>query len=69
MAYTYKQHAVIFRTVREDAGLTQDKAAALLDISRRYLQYIEAGERVPRIDLASKMADVYGCSFLLFKVE
>ena len=63
----YKQYAIVYRHAREGVSLTQEKAAAQLGISVRYLQYIEAGDRVPRIDLVSKRADVYRCGFLCFK--
>lgn len=65
----YAEHAIVYRTARNKKGLTQDAASAALGISKRYLQYIETGQRVPRIDLVSKMSDLYACDFSSFKMN
>jgi DNA-binding XRE family transcriptional regulator len=41
--------------LRAEAGLTQEKLAEKADISRRYLQLIEAGRYVPTIEIASRL--------------
>jgi DNA-binding XRE family transcriptional regulator len=41
--------------LRNSARLTQEKLAEKADISRRYLQLIEAGRYVPTIEVASRL--------------
>ena len=62
-------HFDIYSKMRNKAGLNQDRASEYLNISKRYLQYIEARTYIPRIDLVSKMADLYGCDISAFKME
>jgi DNA-binding XRE family transcriptional regulator len=41
--------------MRNSARLTQEALAEKADISRRYLQLIEAGRYVPTIEVASRL--------------
>lgn len=47
------------KKIRENAGLTQEKASKKLKISIRYLSYIENDKRSPGKKLIEKMAKVY----------
>ena len=55
------------RTVRE---LTQEQLAEKADISRRYLQEIEAGQMNPTVNILSRLHKALKCSWddLLLKV-
>lgn len=59
----------IYQIKRIQANLTQERASESLGVSTRYLQYIEAGTREPKIGMAFQMADLYGCSILDFGQE
>ena len=61
-------YSTIYQVKRIQAGLSQETAAELLGISTRNLQYIEAGVREPKIGIAFKMAELYRCDILDFKV-
>lgn len=41
--------------LRAEAKLTQEKLAEKADISRRYVQLMEAGRYVPTIEVAAKL--------------
>ena len=41
--------------LRVEADLTQEKLAEKADISRRYVQLIEAGQYTPTIEIAAKL--------------
>ena len=58
-----------YQKKRIQAKLSQEAAAEILGVSTRYLQYIEAGVREPKISMAFKMADLYQCSILEFRQE
>ena len=40
--------------------MTQEKLAEKADISRRYVQLIEAGQYVPTIEVASRLRKAFG---------
>jgi len=44
-------------------NLTQEKFAEEADISRRFLQEIEAGEKAPTIKTAAKLRTALNCSW------
>ena len=50
----------IYKTAREFAGLTQERAAIALHVSVRSLAAYESGERIPADDVVVRMADCYG---------
>ena len=58
----YEKYGIILGQMRRRAGLTQETAAEILDISTRVLQMYESGARVPRLDMAVKMAEFYSFS-------
>lgn len=49
--------------LRMTADLTQEELAEKADISRRYLQQIEAGEMNPTINIASRLGKALRCSW------
>ena len=49
----------IYKTAREVAGITQERAAAALNLSVRSLAAYETGERVPHDDIVVRMVDLY----------
>lgn len=49
----------IYKTAREFAGLTQERAAAALHLSVRSLAAYETGERIPHDDIVVRMVDLY----------
>lgn len=52
---------VTLEAARVNSGMTQEKAALLLGISRRSLQKYESYEMSPRVDVAIKMSEIYNC--------
>jgi transcriptional regulator with XRE-family HTH domain len=49
--------------LRNSANLTQEQLAEKADISRRYVQMIEAGRYTPTIDVASRLRKALGVSW------
>lgn len=49
------------RKFREKAGLTQDRLAVCVKVSRQTINSIEAGRYVPSLELALKLGRVFGC--------
>lgn len=49
----------IYKTAREFAGLTQERAATALHVSVRSLAAYETGERIPADDVVVRMVDLY----------
>ncbi len=54
----------IYQTARKIAGLTQERAAELLDLSPRSLADYEAGARVPPNEVVDLMVTVYNSQLL-----
>ena len=54
----------IYKTCREAAGYTQERAADLLNISVRHLARIESGEQLPPDDIAYSMVMLYDSQYL-----
>ena len=48
---------------RMTAGLTQEKLAEKADISLRYVQQLEAGQRNPSIATLVRLRKALGCSY------
>ena len=59
------------KTCREKAGLTQKQVALTLKISVQAVSYWENGDRIPSLENAVMLADLYKCSLdaLLGRVE
>ena len=49
--------------LRMSAELTQEKLAEKADISLRYVQQLEAGQRNPSIPTLVRLRKVMGCSY------
>lgn len=54
----------IYQSARKIAGLTQERAAELLDLSVRSLTDYESGLRLPPNDVADRMVTVYNSQLL-----
>ena len=54
----------IYQNARKVAGLTQERAAELLDLSPRSLADYESGLRMPPNDVADRMVTVYNSQLL-----
>ena len=52
--------AITMKAARVNANLTQKEAAKALDISKNTLMNYERGRSVPKVDMARKMAALYG---------
>lgn len=52
--------AITLKAARVNAGFTQKEAAKQLGISKTTLQNYEMYRTVPGIDMAQKIADLYG---------
>jgi transcriptional regulator with XRE-family HTH domain len=49
--------------LRNAANLTQEQLAERADISRRYVQMIEAGQYAPTIEVASRLRTAFSVSW------
>ena len=49
--------------LRNSANLTQEQLAEMADISRRYVQLLEAGHYAPTIEVASRLRAAFGVSW------
>lgn len=49
----------IYKTAREFAGITQERAATALYVSTRTLAAYESGERIPGDEIVVRMVDLY----------
>ncbi|KXG78249.1 helix-turn-helix transcriptional regulator [Thermotalea metallivorans] len=47
---------------REKAGMSQSELASILDVSQRYIAFLETGERTPSLYLAQKIANYFKVS-------
>lgn len=52
--------AISMKAARVNAGYTQKEAAQALKISKNTLAGYETGKAIPKIDLAKRMAALYG---------
>lgn len=57
----------IYRIARKSAGLTQEEAAELLNVSPRTLSDYESGKSVPPDDVVCRMIEVYKADWLAYK--
>ena len=57
----------IYKIARESAGLTQEKAAELIDISVRSLRMYEYNERTPNDEVVLKMIEIYNAQYLAYQ--
>lgn len=54
--------AISMKAARVNAKLTQAEAAEALGINKNTLMGYEAGRVIPKVDIAKKMAKLYGLS-------
>lgn len=57
----------IYQKSREAAGITQEKAAELIDISVESLRAYENGRRIPQSSTVVRMVDIYNTQFLAYQ--
>lgn len=57
----------IYQIARESAGLTQEKASELMDISVESLRAYESGRRVPPDHIVIKMIEIYNTQYLAYQ--
>lgn len=53
---------ITLAAARVNAGLTQEKAAALAKLSKRTLSAYETGARHPKVDVLNVLCQNYGCT-------
>ena len=58
---------ISYKAARYNADLTLEQARVLIGVNRETLSNYENGITIPRADVLSKMAEVYGCSVADFK--
>ncbi len=61
------QYRNIYQIARESAGLTQEKAAELLNISVESIRAYEGDKRIPPNNVVVNMVEIYNAQFLAFK--
>ncbi len=57
----------IYQVARESAGLTQEKASELLDISVESLRGYEGFKRIPHDKIVVRMIEIYNTQFLAYQ--
>ena len=57
----------IYQIAREATGLTQEKAAELIDVSVESIRAYETDRRIPPDKVVIKMIEVYGCQYLAYQ--
>lgn len=57
----------IYQKSREAAGITQERAAELIDISVESLRAYESGKRIPQSSTVVRMVDIYNTQFLAYQ--
>lgn len=57
----------IYQTARESAGITQEKAAELIDVSVESVRAYESGRRYPPDAVVIRMIEIYGTQFLAYQ--
>lgn len=62
-----KEYRNIYQIARESAGLTQEKASELMDISVDSLRAYESGRRIPPDHVVIKMIEIYNTQYLAYQ--
>jgi transcriptional regulator with XRE-family HTH domain len=57
----------IYQIARESAGITQEKASELIDISVESIRAYESGKRIPPDTVVIKMIEIYGTQYLAYQ--
>ncbi|NFL34450.1 helix-turn-helix domain-containing protein [Clostridium botulinum] len=62
-----QEYRNIYQIARESAGLTQERACELLDISVDSVRAYEGGKRVPPDRVVIKMIEIYNAQYLAYQ--
>lgn len=62
-----KEYRNIYQICRESKGITQEKAAELLNVSVESIRAYEGDKRIPPNDIVAKMVEVYDTQYLAFQ--
>jgi len=62
-----RRFKTIYKTAREKAGLTQERAAELLCVSTRWLGEYEAGRAPVPDEIVCRMAEIYDAPWLAYQ--
>ena len=57
----------IYQIARESVGITQEKAAELIDISVESIRAYESGRRIPPGYIVIRMVDIYDARYLAYQ--
>lgn len=57
----------IYQIARESAGVTQEKASELIDVSVESLRAYETGKRYPPNNAVLRMIEIYGTQYLAYQ--
>jgi len=49
--------------IRREKGLSQDQLAVKADVTKRYIQMIESGQKCPKIFTIKRLQAALGCSW------
>lgn len=63
----YSESRNIYQRAREAAGLTQERAAELIDVSVESIRAYEGDRRIPPDMVAMSMVEVYGTQHLAYQ--
>lgn len=62
-----RKHRNIYKIGREDAGLTQERASELIDISVESLRAYENNIRIPPDSVVIRMIEIYDARYLAYQ--
>ena len=62
-----RKHRNIYKIGREDAGLTQERASELIDISVESLRAYENNTRIPPDPVVIRMIEIYDARYLAYQ--
>ena len=62
-----RKHRNIYKIGREDAGLTQERASELIDISVESLRAYENNNRIPPDPVVIRMIEIYDARYLAYQ--
>lgn len=62
-----QEYRNIYQIPRESAGITQEKAAELIDISVESIRAYESGKRIPPDKVVIRMIEIYGMQYLAYQ--
>ena len=62
-----QEYRNIYQIAREATGITQEKAAELIDVSVESIRAYETDRRIPPDKTVIKMIEIYGCQYLAYQ--